>query len=297
MANSTLSLKVSTCDNMFPTLNHAWVSTIDEVLILGSLVDVRGHKTKEIVGHTVSFPMEQAILTVKSREISYDFMFAEAHWIVSGKNWLSFLLDSAPSYYRFSDDGVRLNGAYGPKIMDQLSYVVETLINDPYSRQAVINIWRERPGPSKDIPCTLSVQFMIRDSRIHTHVTMRSNDVWLGMPYDAFAMTMVTCLIGIELNRRNGHKLSLGNMHHTAASRHIYLKDEEKCKMALHMVQHAADQVTDPVAIDLKSMSTALANSEEFVRALYARAHHRSTITPELLRFLPWLNYGIPNAG
>ena len=54
----------------------------------------------------------------------------------------------------------------------------------------IINIWRENPRSSKDIPCTLSLQFFLREASdqlwLHTIATMRSNDAWLGVPYDTF---------------------------------------------------------------------------------------------------------------
>jgi thymidylate synthase len=52
---------------------------------------------------------------------------------------------------RFSDDGITFFGAYGPKIITQTSYIVNTLCNDQDSRQAVLSIWRENPKSSADI--------------------------------------------------------------------------------------------------------------------------------------------------
>jgi thymidylate synthase len=42
-------------------------------------------------------------------------------------------------------------------IKQQLDYVVEALVKDNDSRQAVLTIWRPSPAPSKDIPCTVSI--------------------------------------------------------------------------------------------------------------------------------------------
>lgn len=267
--------------NYHASLNAAWLSTLNEVMLHGTLVDVRGTRSYELLGHSLEFPMCFGKLTLKERKLSYEFMFREAWWILSGRNELNHLVTHAPSYGKFSDDGIRLSGAYGPKIIDQIRYVVETLRDDPYSRQAVINIWRENPRPSKDIPCTLSVQFIIRDGVMHTIVTMRSSDVWLGLPYDVFTFTMLTCLIALEL-RMN---LRLGTMFHNAGSRHVYFKDEGQVRS---IVKQKIHQMNTPVdEIDLQRLLALFSSSPEFVQSLHDASAGK---TPKiLLKQIPWL--------
>jgi len=284
--------------NLYSSFNDYWLKMLGSLVRVGNDVEVRGNKTKELLGDTVCFPMSKPFLTVPGRRISYDFMFAEAWWILSGQNRVDKLLEFAPSYKKFSDDGIRLTGAYGPKIIDQICYAVDCLINDPYSRQSVINIWRERPGPSKDIPCTLSVQFMIRDERIQTFVTMRSNDLWLGAPYDVVTMTMLTIQVAIELYVRTGKLYEIGYMHHTAASRHIYFKDLEKAKSVISSEQYIP--TLDPEAsINLKSLCTSLGDSLNFQSVLYSRinkANNELLYDTGFSTLHPWILYGLTNA-
>jgi thymidylate synthase len=134
----------------------------------------------------------------------------------------------------FSDDGERFSGAYGPKFVEQLSYVIHTLTKDPDSRQAIINIWRERPGPSKDIPCTLSFQFFIRDHMVEMITTMRSNDVFLGLPYDLFNFTMIQNLVANMLEFSTGVQYGLGQYVHQVGSLHVYEKHYEAVRKILN---------------------------------------------------------------
>jgi thymidylate synthase len=227
--------------------------------------------------------MEFPILHVPARNLSYDFMYREAWWILSGNNRTDLLTKYAPSMMKFSDDGWRLNGAYGPKIVDQMSYVLETLGNDPSSRQAVINIWRERPGSSKDIPCTLSVQFLIRDKHLHMVVTMRSSDIWLGLPYDVFTFTMLACQLGIELNKDWGMELSLGTCYHNAGSRHVYMSDWEKINSVNNQLLHNPDWTNGP-SVGLKQMVEVFDSGFKLQQALYNRS------TNKLIPKLQWLS-------
>lgn len=280
------------------SFNEVWLDTLRLLTNTGEQVEVRGTKTFELLGHHVCFPMCYSILTIPGRKLSYDFMFTEAWWILTGRNRVLPLLKTAPSYAKFSDDGHRLAGAYGPKIVDQISYVVECLRQDPRSRQAVINIWRERPGPSRDIPCTLSVQFMIRGSYICCFVNMRSNDVWLGMPYDVFTMTMLAMQVGLELCRHTGHHYQLGTMHHYAASRHIYFRDIEKIKSVLQMETHfPAPLVDEGHRVNLIKVNQYFEQPDDFLDALRLRARSPENLTEQDLTTLPWLSYGLPNAG
>ena len=113
-------------------------------------------------------------------------------------------------------------------IIRQFTYIVDELIKDIDTRQAVATIWSPNPRPSKDIPCTISAQFMVRDNKLHCFDTMRSSDVWLGWPFDVFNFTMCSAFVSLLYKLRTGHALPLGNLYLTAASQHLYEKDYDK---------------------------------------------------------------------
>ena len=188
----------------------------------------RGMKIKEKLNHSFKIGMEDPIITIPERKLSYSFMFGEAAWMLSGRNDVASVAKYIDGVKRFSDDGVTFFGAYGPKIITQTSYIVDTLIKDKDSRQAVMNIWRENPRSSKDIPCTLSLQFFLREANdelwLHTIATMRSNDAWLGTPYDTFNFSAISFFIICHLNKV-GIKCKLGELNIQAGSRHIYEYD------------------------------------------------------------------------
>jgi thymidylate synthase len=191
----------------------------------------RGLNIKEKINHSFKIGMEDPIITIPERKLSYSFMFGEAAWMLSGRNDVASVSKYVDGVKRFSDDGVTFFGAYGPKIITQTSYIVDTLIKDNDSRQAVINIWRENPRSSKDIPCTLSLQFLLREASdelwLHTIASMRSNDAWLGTPYDTFNFSAISFYIICWLNF-HGLKCKLGKLNIQAGSRHLYKNDFSK---------------------------------------------------------------------
>jgi thymidylate synthase len=123
---------------------------------------------------------------------------------------------------RFAKPGTEiLTWAYGPKIVDQLAYVIDVLHEDPSSRRAVINIWRENPR-WHDPPCTLSLQFLIRENMLQCVATMRSSDLWFGWPYDVFCFSSVAAYVSLLFRQCGYGAYELGYLYLNAGSQHIY---------------------------------------------------------------------------
>jgi len=212
------------------TTNSTWLKLLADCSQKPRFVSSpRGQEVKELMAgqYIVKMP---AFLDLKERNVNVPFMFAEAAWIISGSNQLEEITPYMKVYANFSDDGVFLRGAYGPKIVDQLGYVVDSIEKDNDTRQAVINIWRERPGPSKDTSCTLSMQFLLRKGVLHMVTTMRSHDAVLGFTYDVFTFSMVANSVRLLLKAR-GIECELGDLVVTAGSLHLYKKHFDDVKM------------------------------------------------------------------
>jgi thymidylate synthase len=199
-------------------------------------VDPKGKKTLEILNHSTIVNMKEPVVTYEKRRLGYKFMAAEAYWILTGRNDVDFIGEYSKQISQFSDDGYFFNGAYGPRIVDQLTYVVNELMRDIHTRQAVMTIWRPNPRPSVDIPCTISVQFMVRNDKLHIFDTMRSSDIWLGWPYDVFNFTALAVYVALLYKMKTKRVLDLGNLYLTAASQHLYESDMDA---ALEVVSDA----------------------------------------------------------
>lgn len=226
------------------TANEAWVGLLEKILNNGTYESPRGLKTMEIIGCQTVFNMETPVVTIKHRQLGYKFLAAEAWWILRGSNRVDEIKPYSKMIEKFSDDGLTFKGAYGPKVMDQIPYIAETLIKDPSSRQAVLTIWRERPGPTKDVPCTVSAQWFIRrDGQfdvLHCVLNMRSSDAWLGVPYDWFNFSMISAFIVAYIQEAKVKTdpslkgcippLALGKMYFNAGSQHLYEQHWEPAK-------------------------------------------------------------------
>lgn len=222
MRSSTLSIA---CD-----ATEAWRRTLASCIDSGTPIRPRGHETLEVLNHTSVIDMSQPTVGSIKRRLSYTHMANEALWILTGDSRLSTIRRTAPSYEKFSDDGVTLQGAYGPMVVSQMRFLVETLMEDVESRQAVMSLWRPNPRKSRDIPCTVSMQFLIRDCKLHCITNMRSSDAWLGFPYDVFCFTMISQMLLLVMG---SNIISLGNLYLNVGSQHLYAKDRDKALMCL----------------------------------------------------------------
>lgn len=211
-----------------------WLNLLQHIDTHGRVVSPRGQNTMEVISCTSEIDMHRPIVSSFVRNINTKFLFGEAWWILSGSNKVKDITPYLKNIARFSDDGIAFNGAYGPKVTDQIPYAVQCLVQDIDSRQAVINIWREKPMPSRDIPCTLSLQFFVRNNRLYTQANMRSSDAWLGWVYDVFNFSMISAYVAICLRQHEQFKtLSLGSLYLTAGSQHLYLRNRDEAIKAL----------------------------------------------------------------
>lgn len=237
--------------------NNVWLNMVSDVVKYGSTSKPRGMTSKEMIAYRTVTNMRFPIVSFKSRALGYKFQAAEAAWILSGDNRVESIAPYSKDISNFSDDGIRFFGSYGPKIIDQIAYVARALMKDQDSRQAVINIWRENPGPTKDVPCTLSLQFMIRDGRLNCITSMRSSDAWLGWPYDVFNFSMVSLYLLLYLRQVSGNAeynyLTLGGLYLTAGSQHVYERDMLKVSDCIREPRGPVHRAIEPEILEDES--------------------------------------------
>jgi len=224
-----------------PSATSAWLDLLHRVYYQGHESAPRGMKIKEVLACAATIDLDQPIVVEPLRDLGYKFMAAEAAWILSGDNRVSTISPFARHIKDFSDDGVFYFGAYGPKIIEQLSYVCQKLAEDNDTRQAVLTIWREKPGQTKDVPCTISAQWFIRDGVIHCVDTMRSSDLWLGWPYDIFNFAMLTHYIRLLLREHYDVHVGAGTLTLFAGSQHIYERNFDAVERILNTAEAVPD--------------------------------------------------------
>lgn len=164
----------------------------------------------------VSNPRERWVLH-RFPMISPAFAIAEVFWILSGRNDAKFINTWNPILKKFAGDTEVYHGAYGHRLrvhmgFDQIECAYESLLNNPLSRQVVMQIWDSKldlpqvdghPN-SEDIPCNLLSLLKINDGCLEWSQVMRSNDIFRGTPYNFIQFTLLQEIIAGWLNVEMG---------------------------------------------------------------------------------------------
>lgn len=190
-----------------------WYGDLLAHLLRGKRAAPRGMPVLE--QYDVQLKITQPLFYSHVRDLNYRFMLAEAMWMAQGRDDVEYLARYNPNISRYSDDSIRLHGAYGPRFFKQWPQIRDNLLRTE-SRQAVAVIFD--PGDlrvrTKDVPCTISWQFQLRDSGLHMTANMRSSDAWLGVPYDVFTFWhMGNCVAGELRVKLQSLTMNLANSH------------------------------------------------------------------------------------
>lgn len=205
-------------------LRDGYVEIVRDVLAYGREREARGYVARDVADACFTVLDTRALLPLGvGRDINPQIGYAEALLFCGGVESPSLAVSASKAFRRFFDGGA-LAGSYGPLTRSQMPHVVDVLRGDPDSRQAVVQV---HPGLQNvlglaDVPCTINLGFELRDDGLHVRATMRSNDVWLGLAYDAFQFGQVgwtlANVLGVELVSYTHHAYSL----------HIYERDWDK---------------------------------------------------------------------
>ena len=232
--------------------SQVYGEVIDTVRHFGNRRSSRNGDTYDLPDLTIALESPLNALPLGcGRKLKPAIAAAEALQLIGAFTEPDWMCRIAPQFDRYREDvsvaqsctepclhskTIRLfHGAYGMRIGSQLEHVIAKLNADVNTRQAVVTLWDtsldNRPD-HLDYPCTVALGFSVDDDdHLDMRVTMRSNDVWLGLPYDMFQFTQ------LQLSLCNVMGLLPGTYTHTAWSMHLYL----------HNIEESYD-VTDVVA-------------------------------------------------
>ena len=208
--------------------------TLDDVLkalyppLLASTNTVKTSRgeTRELTGVLLEISKPRARLSRTETRGKPFSCLGELLWYFTADNSLEFIRRYIPRYVDESDDGQTVYGGYGPRLFrqrgqDQISNVVALLKRKPNTRRGVIQLFdaEDIAADHKEIPCTTTIQFLIRNGLLQAIVTMRSNDAFMGLPHDVFCFTMLQELVARAVG------VELGSYKHFAGSMHFYERD------------------------------------------------------------------------
>jgi thymidylate synthase len=160
--------------------------------------------------------------------VNQDYVNREIQWYESRSLNVNDIPPPVPAIWKqvATSDG-RINSNYGWCVYSDENYnqfvsTLRTLQNDLESRRAIMIYTRpsmqveyNKDGMS-DFMCTNTVQYLVRNGRVHAIVNMRSNDVVFGYKNDYAWQKHVLFLLS------DGLRIPMGNIYWQVGSLHVY---------------------------------------------------------------------------
>ncbi|MDJ1433407.1 thymidylate synthase [Halostagnicola sp. A-GB9-2] len=192
------------------------------------------------------------LLTTKAMDgYRWNSMIHEVCWYLSGEEHVKNLREETKIWDAWADEEGKLDTAYGRfwrrypipaeksqlegeswpeeshrwvseeadgrRTFDQLQYVVDTLSDSPNSRRLVVNAWHPANAAVSTLPpCHYSYVFNVQGDQLNCHLTQRSGDVALGVPFNIAAYALLTKVIA------NQTGFEPGTFAHTVVDSHVY---------------------------------------------------------------------------
>lgn len=255
---------------------HIAAETLDDLLrqIIPKLLKIkksirtsRGNVT-ELIGVLLQLDNPRARLSLTETKGRVSSCLGELLWYLAKTKDLKFITYYLPRYEKESEDGRTIYGAYGPRLFkmkgkDQVDNVLALLKKRRNSRRAVIQLFdaADIAKEHEEIPCTCTLQFMIRDRCLYMFTYMRSNDVFIGLPHDIFAFTMLQEIFARTLG------VGIGKYYHAVGNLHLYKRDRKNARQYLKEGWQSMAPMPSMPATDPWSSIHKLLNAEHMIRS------------------------------
>ena len=184
----------------------------------------RNEKVKETFNELLCLDPTKVLVNFNSRKFSYKYFAGELAWYLKKERDINYISNFSKFWSKLTDENNEINSNYGNLLFGkQLKWAYECLKKDKNTRQAVafVNRPKFQYEGNKDFPCTMYLNFFIRDGKLHVKTTMRSNDMFFGLTYDAPFISIVLQQMRLWL-LPTYPELKLGTYFHNADNIHYY---------------------------------------------------------------------------
>ncbi len=212
-----------------------YLDVVSAVLERGTRKENRtGIDTLSLFNHNYDIELAKGFPLLTTKDISWKNIVVENLWFLSGETNIGLLKKHGCKFWDpWADEKGEVPSAYGHfwrhfpvpgGTSDQIRYVIDELKKNPHSRRMVVSAWA--PGNAQKSalpPChamfILNVQNDAKNEPVlNLHLTQRSCDVALGLPYNIAGYALL-----LELFARFSG-IRAGRFAHSIIDAHIYTK-------------------------------------------------------------------------
>lgn len=211
--------------------------------------DRTGTGTRSVFGRQLRYDLSEGFPLMTTKKLHIRSILHELLWFLSGETNIKYLKDNGVSIW---DEWATKEGELGPvygaqwrnwrgedgKTFDQVAALVEGLKNNPNSRRHIINGWNvallpdesKKPWENAEAglmalpPCHLLYQFYVAEGKLSASLYIRSNDLFLGNPYNTASLAFLTHMLAQQCD------LDVGEIVISIGDAHIYANHFEQVK-------------------------------------------------------------------
>ena len=215
----------------------AYLDLLDHLLNSGVVRDDRtGTGTLGCFGYQMRFDLSKGFPVTTTKKLHLRSIIHELLWFIQGDTNIKYLKDNG---VRIWDDWADENGDLGPvygyqwrswpnpdgSSTDQITKVIDSIINNPYSRRHVVSAWN--PSFIDDMalpPCHCLFQFHVSEGKLNCQLYQRSADTFLGVPFNIASYSLFTMMMAQVCG------LQPGEFVHTFGDVHLYSNHDEQAR-------------------------------------------------------------------
>ncbi len=208
--------------------------------------------------------LQEGYPLLTTKKMYFNSMLHELFWYLKGDEHIKDLRSKTKIWDAWADEEGRLETAYGrfwrrypvpevgldgevwdnekwvtteengQKTFDQIQYIIDSLKeikknpNHPNLRRLIVVAWNPANASiSKLPPCHYTFAFNVQGNKLNCHLTQRSGDVALGIPFNLACYSLLTMMIAKECGYEPGE------FAHTIIDCHIYENHIEGLKEQL----------------------------------------------------------------
>jgi len=217
--------------------------------------DRTGTGTLSVFSREMRFDLSDgSIPLLTTKKMHTKSIIHELLWFLSGDTNIKYLNDNGVKIW---NNWANSTGDLGPvypamwrrwncgnestENIDQISNIIETLKIDPDDRRLIVDSWNPSllPDNNKSFeeniknnkqalpPCHYAFQFYVSNGMLSLKLNMRSNDLFLGNPFNIAQYSILLHMISHVTNLKPGEFIYSGG------DIHIYLNHIEQCKQQL----------------------------------------------------------------
>lgn len=211
-----------------------YLNLLEYVLKNGSIIETRNGKTISSFGLFIKFTDIQKLPLLTTKKIYVKGVIEELLWFLKGSTNAKLLQDknvhiwdgnSSREYLDNNGFSNYKEGELGPIYgwqwrtfgkkyigngdingIDQIKYVIIELMKDNHSRRAVLSGWNPLQLSEMALPpCHILYNFYKDDDGLSCLMTMRSSDLFLGLPFNIASTAILTTIIAklLHLNTKS----------------------------------------------------------------------------------------------